>query len=270
MRITFLGTGGGRWVVLRQLRASGGFVLELAGEKLHIDPGPGSLVRAKEYRMNLCDLTGILVSHRHQDHMNDVSVVIESMTKGATKKRGTFASTRGVIKGDSEHPPLLDKFHTDVLERIILMEPGESIKMGNVRITATPTRHREVEGVGFVFEGEGLKVGYTGDGEYYPGMEKSFMDCDYLIINVLRPRTEKWPGHMDSFGAKDLVSRAKPRNAIMQHLGMKMLRGVAQNDAAWITGETGVKTIVASDGMVIKRGSAGKRRTVGLESFMQD
>ena len=51
MRLTFLGSGGGRWVVLRQLKASGGFVLELSDQKMHVDPGPGALVRAKVKEM---------------------------------------------------------------------------------------------------------------------------------------------------------------------------------------------------------------------------
>ncbi len=269
MRITFLGTGGGRWVVLRQLRASGGFVLELAGEKIHVDPGPGALLKAKEYRMDLCDLTAVVVSHRHQDHMNDALVVIESMTKGATKKRGVFVSTKRVIDGEKDYPSILDVFHRSVIGRTEIMEPGKTIKIGKVRITATPAKHREGDEIGFVFQGEGLRVGYTGDGEYFPGMEKHFKKCDYLIMNVLRPRVESWPGHMNSDGAVRLVKGAVPGNAVIKHFGMKMLRGVAHKEAAWISKETGTRTIVARDGMVIKHGP-GRKDARSLERFMKE
>lgn len=267
MRITFLGTGGGRWVVLRQLRASGGFVLELAGEKMHVDPGPGTLIKAKEYRVDLCDVTGVFVSHRHQDHMNDALVLIESMTRGATKKRGLFASTRSVIKGDKDHPSILDSFHSGVLKRLEVLKPGRSIKLGKVKVTATPTRHREGDEIGFVFEGDGLKIGYTGDGEYFTGMEKHFMKCDYLIMNVLRPRNDSWPGHMNSEGAAMLIKGASPKTAIMQHFGMKMLRGIAFKEADWIRKQTSTRVIVARDGLVLKEGRT-RKNTKSLEKFL--
>ncbi|HAP31749.1 MAG TPA: hypothetical protein DCQ14_01645 [Firmicutes bacterium] len=41
--IKFLGTAGARFVVSRQLRASGGIWFALGGEQILVDPGPGSL-----------------------------------------------------------------------------------------------------------------------------------------------------------------------------------------------------------------------------------
>lgn len=270
MKITFLGTGGGRWVVLRQLRASGGFVLELGDEVIHVDPGPGALVRAREYGVDLCRLTAVLVSHRHQDHFNDAVPVIECMTRGVTKRRGVFASSSRVIRGDKKYHPILDYYHKKAVKRLEVMKPGDSIRIGRVSVKATPTRHGDEKGLGFVLEGEGLRIGYTGDGDYFPGMERHFRGCDYLIMNVLRPRTDNWPGHMNSEGAMRLVSRSKPGRVIIKHLGMKMLRGVAERDAAWIEGETGVRTTVARDGMVIKEGASGGPAKKGLERFLED
>ncbi len=270
MKITFLGTGGGRWVVLKQLRASGGFVIELDGEKIHIDPGPGALVRAKEHGVNLCDLTGVLVSHRHQDHFNDAVVAIECMTRGVTKKNGVFASNSMVIRGNKEHPPILDRYHSKMLDRIDIMKPSDSIMVGRVRVTATPTKHGDDKGMGFVLEGEDLRIGYTGDGEYFPGMEKHFGDCDYLIMNVLRPRTDAWPGHMNTEGARKLVSGAKPGQAIIKHLGMRMLNGVAEREAAWIEKETRIRTMVARDGMIISAGPAKRPGKKIPENFADE
>ena len=43
--IKFLGTAGARVVVSKQLRASGGVWIKYQDTNLHIDPGPGALVR---------------------------------------------------------------------------------------------------------------------------------------------------------------------------------------------------------------------------------
>lgn len=271
MRIVFLGTAGGRFVMLKQIRASGGWILELEDQFLHIDPGPGALVRAKQYGIDLSKLTGVLVSHRHIDHFNDAAVVIESMTRGAKEKRGLFASNEKVLKGNKDFPPVIDRYHLNFLERVESLKPGKPINIGKVKVTATPTNHRDEEGLGFLFEGEGLRIGFTGDGEYFTGMEKHFRDCDYLILNVLRPRTDTWPGHMNSEGARKLISRARPRKAIIKHIGMKMLKGVAEREAAWIEKETGIKTVVARDGMVIQEGVVRREPSKrGLEKFLEE
>ena len=50
--ILFLGTGGDSIVVGRQLRASGGIVLRFGDNTFFLDPGPGALVRAKQFDVN--------------------------------------------------------------------------------------------------------------------------------------------------------------------------------------------------------------------------
>jgi len=66
-KIKFLGTAGGRFVVSRQLRNSGGIWLSLNATNLLIDPGPGSLVRilSSKPKLNPRDLDGIILSHKH-------------------------------------------------------------------------------------------------------------------------------------------------------------------------------------------------------------
>jgi len=251
VKITFLGTGGGRWVVINQLRATGGWVLEIGDQVFHIDPGPGALVRAKQYGIPLRKVTGVLVSHAHPDHYADAEMVVEAMTTGAKKKKGVIIGNAHVIKGGDKYRSVFSPYHLNVVERYEALEPGKETKISKVKITATPTKHGEEGGIGFVFEGE-KKIGYTSDGEYFEGQEKYFAGCDVLLINCLRPKGLRWPEHMDSEQAAQLVSRARPKLAVLKHFGMKMLRGVADKEATWIEKETGIKTIAARDGMVLK------------------
>ena len=74
--IIFLGTAGSSAVVGKQLRASGGIILQVEELQFHLDPGPGALAKAKEFGVNLHHNTAILVSHNHINHCNDVNVVI--------------------------------------------------------------------------------------------------------------------------------------------------------------------------------------------------
>jgi phosphoribosyl 1,2-cyclic phosphodiesterase len=250
MKITFLGTAGGRIVLMSQLRASGGWILEMDEETIHVDPGPGALVRAAQLHINLRRLTGIVISHAHPDHYTDAEIIVESMTNGTRKNRGVLIGNEHAIKGGDDYRQVVSPFHMRLLERCEVLEPGEKTSIGKIEITATPTKHGEKKAIGLVFRGKET-LGYTSDGEYFDGMEKYFEGCDYLVLNVLRPRGTRWPEHMNTEQAVELISKVKPKLAILQHFGMLMIRANPDREAKWIEGKTGVRTIAAKDGMTM-------------------
>lgn len=266
MRITFLGTGGARFVTITQIRATGGWILELAGEMIHIDPGPGALVRAKQYGMNLQKLTGIVISHTHPDHTTDAPLVLEAMTHGAFKKKGVVIGDETVFRGGGDFLPVFSGYHLKMLDRREIMEPGKKITLGKIQIEAVRAEHPEPKALGFVFSGEGKRVGYTGDGEYYEGQEKHFRSCDWLVINCHHPRNIKYQGYMNSDGARRLIEGSKPKEAILTHFGMRMMRGMAEKDARWVQEQTGIKTMVARDGIVID--FEARKDKKGIDRFL--
>ena len=120
-KIKFLGTGGGRFVVNRQIRKSGGIWLSIDDTNLLIDPGPGSLVRLlnSKPKLNPRDLDGIIISHRHIDHTNDVNIIIEAMTNGGFDKKGTLFAPKQAL---FEDPVVLD-YVKKYLDRVEVFEP---------------------------------------------------------------------------------------------------------------------------------------------------
>ena len=253
MRLTFLGTGGGRVAVLNQARASGGWILEMDEQKIYIDPGPGALVRAKQFKVSLRKITGVIVSHAHPDHCADAEMIVVAMTDLIHKKKGVIIGNINSIKGGENHRPAFAPYYLNAVERYEILEPEKSTEIGKIKITGTPTKHGkdEEECIGFVFDGE-KKVGYTSDGEYFEGMENHFRGCDIMVINCMRPRKETWPTHMNTEQAVELISKVKPNVAVIKHFGMKMIRVGPEKEAAWIEKQTGVRTIAARDGMVLK------------------
>ncbi len=262
MKLTLLGSGGGRFVMLEQARGTGGFVLEIGGKMLFFDPGPGALINARKYNVKLKKLNGILVSHSHIDHTNDLNIIIEAMTWGAKKKRGFLVADSVTLNGAKGEPARINDFHRAPLEGIFMMKAGDRKEVENLIITATMSTHEDekpdldfgnsrIPTHGYLVEAGGERFGYTSDGEYYPGMEKTFQGCDLLVLNCMRPSDNPWPGQMNARQAKDLIEKARPKIAILNHLGMKMVFGRAEREAAKIRKETGVRTIAARDGMII-------------------
>ncbi|MBW2980191.1 MBL fold metallo-hydrolase, partial [Candidatus Woesearchaeota archaeon] len=69
----FLGTAGDAFVLGRQLRTSGGIILNVGENQFHIDPGPGALSVAKQCGINIRANTAVFVSHAHLMHSNDIN-----------------------------------------------------------------------------------------------------------------------------------------------------------------------------------------------------
>ncbi len=86
--ITFLGTGGARFMMISQFLASGGLWLSLDGTELLLDPGPGCIVQSTKRKLRADKLSAIILSHRHLDHSADVNIMVEAMTQGGFNQHG--------------------------------------------------------------------------------------------------------------------------------------------------------------------------------------
>jgi len=97
-KLVFLGTGGGRFSTIYQIRATGGLYL-MDGVNMHIDPGPSAAHQMHRVKLDPAKTDAVLVSHCHPDHYTDAEVMIEGMSRGGLKKRGTLLASRSVLDG---------------------------------------------------------------------------------------------------------------------------------------------------------------------------
>lgn len=246
--IVFLGSGGGRVVLMRQLRATGGFRLNLDGVRIQVDPGPGALVRCAEFH-EPAGADAIVVSHAHLDHYLDVPAIIEASTNGmlARKKKGTLIASEGYFREG-----LLDRYHASALDRLVTAKDGTKVEIGDkVRIEAFSLKHTEASCVGFTFAFSKGAISYISDTAYFPALGGRLGDI--TIMNLLRPDALKFPGHMCSAEAAKLLSEAgkKPKLVIISHMGLKMLQAGPESEAGRMGRESGVKVIAAKEGMRI-------------------
>ena len=66
--------------------------MQFGENQFHIDPGPGSLVMAKNCGVNLRANTALLISHNHLNHANDVNAVISAMTYDGFDKKAKMST----------------------------------------------------------------------------------------------------------------------------------------------------------------------------------
>ncbi len=256
--IKFLGTAGARVVVLKQLRASGGVWLSLAGKELLLDPGPGALLRCLRSRPKLDPerLDALILSHKHLDHSNDVNVLIEAMTAGGFKRRGLLFAPRDALEGDD---PVVFRYLRDYLEKIVVLEEGGEYRLGGLSLQ-TPIRHEhEVETYGFKFTlPGGLRLAFITDTLFFPELGAAYRPADLLVLNVTRLKADRPEiKHLNVADAAQLIAEIKPRLAVLTHFGMGMLRAKPWEVAAKLQEETGVRTIAASDGLSLDLSKLG-------------
>lgn len=247
-KIKFLGTAGARFVVTRQLRKSGGLWLTLNNTNVIIDPGPGSLVRCLSSRpkLNPLDLDGIILTHRHLDHSNDINVMIEAMTNGGFKKKGVVFAPRDTLEKD----PVILKYVRNYVDKIEILKEKGTYTIGNISFS-TPIKHiHGVETYGLNIYGKDVSISVITDTKYFEGLE-SYYNGDVLIINSVLLEEKDYIKHLSIINAEKIISANKPKLAIISHFGMTMIKAKPWEIAEKLSGKLGVKVIAASDGMEV-------------------
>lgn len=242
-RIVFLGTGGARVLVFKQLLASGGLWIEQADARLFLDPGPGALVHATKRKLDPTKLDAILLSHRHLDHSADVNVMIEAMTTGGLNPRGLLLAPRDAYDDD----PVILRYLRDYLRETLIVEERGEYHIGELTIRA-PVRHDHPgEVYGFVFQSPGCRWSYIADTRHFPELADHYR-ADVVVIHTVRLE-ESEIYHLSIPDAKHLIEAIKPQTAILTHFGMTVWRAKPWLVAEKLSQETGVKVIAARDGM---------------------
>jgi len=244
-KIIFLGSGGGRKVTASQARATGGFVVQTNDEQIHVDPGPGALVRAAQFGVDVKNTTIILVSHFHVDHSNDANALVDAITFGGKEKHGVL------ITGDGCEDYNLTNFHKNTIEKYVHLKHGEKTQIGEVWIEATKTFGHGIGNVGYKIITPEFVLGYTSDTSFFPELVDEFKGCNVMVINVLKPKGSSIFSHMNSDDVVELLKGVKPKMAILQHFGRSMIEAGPASEAGEIQGKSFVKTIAAQDGLVI-------------------
>jgi phosphoribosyl 1,2-cyclic phosphodiesterase len=248
--IRFLGTGGARFVVARQIRASGGMWLRFGETQIHVDPGPGALVRALS-ALPPCEppqLDAIVLSHKHLDHSSDVNVMIEAMCQGGWKRRGALLAPGDAL--DFE-PVVLPYVRSFVPREVRLTERSEPIAINDVEIrTSIRHRHADVETYGLHFRYAGKTVSYLPCTRFFPELIEDYRvhEPDVLILNVLRFRDTMDVDHLTFDDARALIGGIRPKTAIMTHFGTKMLEQDPHKLARGLETEFGLRAHAAYDG----------------------
>ncbi len=247
--IKFLGTAGARFVMIKQLRASGGIWVSSGGTNVLIDPGPGSIVRCATSRpkLNPSALDAVILTHRHLDHSGDINVMIEAMTDGGFKKRGIVFCPPDALGEDT----VILRHALAFPEKVEVLGENKAYAVAGFEFETSIRHIHPVETYGLKFKIGNTAVSYLADTKYFKELAEAYKKTEILIIAVVFLQARQGIDHLCLADAEALIKEIKPKKAILTHFGMTMLKAKPRLVAEELSKRLGIEVVAAQDGMTL-------------------
>lgn len=196
IQVTLLGTGS---PMVDPNRAGPSTLIQAGDQTFLVDAGRGVLMRAAAAGVGAANLTALLLTHLHSDHITDLSDII------TTRWVTTFTRTPLLVIGPPGTAAVVDAtldalapdisyrigHHADITEppSVEVEEVTEGVVWGRdgVQIRVAPTDHRPVEPtIGFRIEFDGTSVVLAGDSVPCQSLDDLSAGADALVHTVIR------------------------------------------------------------------------------------
>ena len=243
IRVTLLGTGTPRPFMDR---FGPSILVEAGNEKLIFDVGRGAMQRLFQLDVSYSDITGVLLTHLHSDHivgLPDLWLTGWLMSRRATPTplwgptgttqmanslEAAYAFDRDIRVRDDKVPAAgghLDAH--DIEERVVFERNG-------VKVTSFLVDHGVIKpALGYRVDAGGRSVVLSGDTRYSPNLIKHAMGADLLIHEVGAASAEELrtnelsrsiiAHHTTPEKAAQLFNEVHPKLAVFSHI---VVRGV--------------------------------------------
>lgn len=196
IEITLLGTGS---PLVDPLRAGPATLVRAGGATLLFDCGRGVLMRAAAAGTAAGQLSALLLTHLHSDHITDLNDVITSRWVTSFEPAplrllgppGTAEVVDGLLAFLAPDISYRLDHHEDLswAPPVEVAEAVEGVVFdeGGVRVIAAPTDHRPVHPtVGYRVEHDGVAVVLAGDTVPCDGLDRLCAGADALVHTVIR------------------------------------------------------------------------------------
>lgn len=196
IEVTLLGTGS---PMVDANRAGPSTLLRAGGQTFLVDCGRGVLMRAAAIGVGAADVTALLLTHLHSDHITDLTDVITSRWITTFTRTplpvfgppGTAAVVEATLAALAPDISYRIGHHADITEPPVIEVheylDGPVWDSDGVVIRVAPTDHRPVEPtIGFRIEFDGTAVVVAGDSVPCESLDALTAGADALVHTVIR------------------------------------------------------------------------------------
>jgi tetratricopeptide (TPR) repeat protein len=256
----------------------GGYFFYFGGKGIIIDPGFDFLRNFFREGFKLADVDYIFITHAHLDHMADLEALFSLLHERNERideenekrdksdqlehKKIDLFLNLGTMKKLSGWINLMETY----FNRIHVLEAGQKLNLNSLTVLPTRAKHHEIVdniySLGFVFESEGIKIGFTGDTgwDLKESIAEPFKGCDLLIAHlggILRKELDEktlekrlYKNHLGLLGMSLLLKEVRPELCIVSEFGEE-LDYQREEISEILTKVLGVKCIPADIGTEI-------------------
>lgn len=244
--IHFFGTTGNKDIFFKNTRSPGGLYFHVDDTKIIIDPGPSTFHKYINTYKNAID--GIILSHIHIDHSNDLNLFVEFMTNGGKLKRGTLLVPNQAIEERTLQPYVMS-----FPKHLEIVKQNSNYEIKNVQIMSSIEHKHGVENYGFKLKTQNYKIGLVTDTMYFPELINSYQGCEILIMNVPYYIQDKpTPKHLDIPAVEEFIKDIKPQKVILTHFNCNILNNNPVLLASKLSKKYGIEIISAEDDMILE------------------
>lgn len=220
MKVTILGSG---TCVPSLKRSSCSALVETGGDiKILFDVGAGTIRRLLEAGLLISQVTHILISHLHLDHIGELASFLFSSKCPTPRKQGiTIVAAQGFVKFfkrlNAAFGPWVE-LGGNLLQLIELPDTGPAhYDFGGFVLQSMPMLHI-AHSIGFrVTSPEGYSVVYSGDTDYCENLVKLSQGADILICECSVPDDLKVKGHLCPSLAGKIAADAGVKQLVLTH-----------------------------------------------------
>lgn len=275
IEVLVLGSGGPE---LDDGRNSSGFAILVDGEAtLLVDAGAGTAREFERSGQSFNTVEGILLTHLHVDHVNDLAAYIKgAFFTGRKQDLHVFGPTGNEHLPDTKQyvERILDKKtglypylhrqlpeHAGMYDYKILASAVSAAKVtvnalpGGIDVTSVPTSHGPLPSVAWRIDIDGCKLAFMGDtnAKVLKPFNRYLEAPDLLVLNMPLGLDAPEPAQNLHMGPEDLaklIKQAKPKLTMLAHLMKRSLKNLDTN-VAYIRSAARSPVVVAEDGLVL-------------------
>ncbi len=220
MRLTILGSG---TCVPSLERGTCSALLKVGESQLLFDSGAGTMRRLMEADSHIQNLTHILYSHLHPDHVGEfVPFLFSTKYPQHLARRTPF--TVIAAKGFNQFYENLQKAFGDwivldngLMEILEMDNTGpDSSSFGDFTLETRPMDHTD-HSIGFRINSGGKSFVYTGDTDVCQDLVDLAKGADLLLCECALPDNEKVTGHLTPSEAGDMATQAQVNRLVLTH-----------------------------------------------------
>lgn len=259
LSIACIGNAGGSDSIIHG-NPSGGMLIRYKDRNIIVDPGENSLSYLREAGFDPYQITDVIASHAHNDHVGDLtSIVSSALQLNMVSNRDTnilipptlvdyenaqatrFGFTLPAYAWEANVRVLywkntrVKRYDGETIQSVKTVSIGEHIK-----ITSVEGRHSKMPVSGYIFTTPLGKLAYTGDTEYFPELAEQYKGSDLLWMHMntlgldsMKDTESNVPeqagtvrNHLGYVGVCKLIEAVRPKTAIVSHFGSQLLSKV--------------------------------------------